>query len=188
MKFTSLLLSSFMITLPLHAQNDPTQESAKIGESVSTALIQKLSGELKAQMSQNGILAALGFCNASAQTLTAEISNTTNYRVKRVTLLDRNPQNLANSEESAILNAWQKKLNESQVLPAYEIHSKGNMDHYYRPLVINNEACLKCHGNINPQSELGKAIKTAYPNDRATGYKMGDLRGMIVVDIPVVKR
>lgn len=187
MKFTSLLLSSFMITLCLNAQNDPTQESAKIGETVSTALIQKLSGELKAQMSQNGILAALGFCNARAQTLTKEISNTTHYKVKRVTLLDRNPQNLASTEESAILNTWQKKLNENQALPSYEIHSKGNMDHYYRPLVINNEACLKCHGTVDSQSELGKAIKTAYPNDHATGYKMGDLRGMIVVDIPVKK-
>ena len=185
MKFTSLLLSSFMMTLPLHAQNGPQEESAKIAETVSTALIQKLGGELKAQMSQNGILAALGFCNASAQTLTAQISTTTHYQVKRVTLLDRNPQNLANTEESAILNAWQKKLNEAQVLPAYEIHSKGNMDYYYRPLVINNEACLKCHGNIDTQSELGKAIKKAYPNDHAIGYKMGDLRGMIVVDIPV---
>jgi len=185
MKYSTLLLSSLVLSLSLNAQNDTNEPSVKIGEKVSSALIQKLGGQLKDQMTKNGPLAALGFCNASAQTLTTEISDTTNYKVKRVTLLERNPINHANAQESAILSTWQKKLKEAQPLPAYELHSEGNMDHYYKPLMINNEACLKCHGNIEPESELGRAIKAAYPNDHAMGYKMGDLRGMIVVDIPV---
>ncbi|MDP3266848.1 MAG: DUF3365 domain-containing protein [Sulfuricurvum sp.] len=185
MKYSTLLFSSLVLSLSLNAQNDTKETSVKIGENVSAALIQKLGGQLKEQMTKNGPLAALGFCNASAQILTTEISNTTNYKVKRVTLLERNPQNRANAQESAILSAWQEKLKEAQPLPSYEIHSQGNMDHYYQPLIINNEACLKCHGNIDSQSELGRAIKAAYPNDHAMGYKMGDLRGMIVVDIPV---
>ena len=181
MKFSTLFLSSLLLVSSLGA--DTT--SAQIGESVSTALIQKLGSELKAQMIKNGPVAALGFCNASAQTLTQEVSTSSHYNVKRVSLLDRNPKNRADTKESAILNAWQNTLNASQPLPAYEIHRDGNMDHYYKPLSINNEMCLKCHGNVDTQSELGRAIKTAYPNDHAIGYKMGDLRGMIVVDIPV---
>ncbi|HEX5670309.1 MAG TPA: DUF3365 domain-containing protein [Sulfuricurvum sp.] len=185
MKISTLLLSTLMVTLPLYAQNDSNEESAKIGETVSAALIQKLGGELKMQMTKNGPIAALGFCNASAQTLTKEVSATTHYTVKRVSMLERNPQNRANAQEAAVLNAWQAKLNAAQPLPAYEIASDGNMNHFYKPILINNEACLKCHGAVDSQSELGKAIKAAYPNDIATGYKMGDLRGMIVVDIPL---
>lgn len=185
MNVSTLLLSSLILTLSLHAHNHTNESSAKIGDTVSTALIQKLGGEVKAQMMKNGPVAALAFCNASAQTLTKEISETTHYAVKRVTMLERNPQNRANTKEAAILSAWQAKLNDAQPLPAYEIHSDGTMDHYYKPLVINNEACLKCHGTVDEQSELGRAIKAAYPNDRATGYKMGDLRGMIVVNIPL---
>jgi hypothetical protein len=30
---------------------------------------------------------------------------------------------------------------------------------------------------------LAKAIKAAYPEDKATGYKMGDLRGMIAIEM-----
>ena len=185
MKPSTLVLCSLLLSLPLFAQNSSTAQSVKIGESVSTALIQKLGGELKAQMMKNGPIAALGFCNASAPSLTHEVSTTTHYNVKRVTMLERNPKNRANAAEASILNAWQAKLNESQPLPEYEIRTDGNMDHYYKPLVINNETCLKCHGTVDGQSELGNAIKAAYPNDRAVGYKMGDLRGMIVVDIPV---
>jgi predicted acyltransferase len=181
MKFSTLLLSTLILSSSLIADS----KSMQIGDTVSTALIQKLGSELKAQMMTNGPVAALGFCNASAQTLTQEVSHSSHYSVKRVSLLDRNPQNRANAQESAILNAWQNTLNTSKPLPSYEIHSDGNMDHYYKPLVINNDMCLKCHGAVDPQSQLGLAIKTAYPNDHAIGYKMGDLRGMIVVDIPL---
>ncbi|MBV5321708.1 MAG: DUF3365 domain-containing protein, partial [Sulfuricurvum sp.] len=52
---------------------------------------------------------------------------------------------------------------------------------FYKPIVINNEACLKCHGNV--EGDLAKAITAAYPEDKATGYKMGDLRGMIAIEI-----
>jgi hypothetical protein len=40
---------------------------------------------------------------------------------------------------------------------------------------------LKCHGNI--EGELAKAVRSAYPDDKAIGYKMGDLRGMIAIAI-----
>ena len=181
MQFSTLFFSSLLLGSSLVADT----KSAQIGESVSAALIQKLGSELKAQMITNGPIAALGFCNASAQTLTQEVSTRSHYNVKRVSLLDRNPINRANAQESAILNAWQNSLNTAQPLPPYEIRSDGNIDHYYKPLIINNEMCLKCHGSVEPQSELGRAIKAAYPNDHAMGYKMGDLRGMIVVDIPL---
>ena len=181
MKYSIQLLSLFLLGSSLIADTN----SVHIGESVSTALIQKLGSELKTQMINNGPVAALGFCNASAQNLTQEISVSSHYNIKRVSLLDRNPKNRANAQEAAILNGWQETLNASKPLPAYEIRSAGNVDYYYKPLVINNEMCLKCHGNIDMQSELGLAIKAAYPTDRAIGYKMGDLRGMIVVDIPV---
>jgi len=136
-------------------------------------------------MTNNGPVAALGFCHASAQILTQEVSANSHYNVKRVSLLDRNPNNHANNQESALLTSWQNSLSAAKPLPAYEIRSEGNVDRFYKPLIINNEMCLKCHGNVEPQSELGRALRAAYPNDHAIGYKMGDLRGMIVVDIPV---
>lgn len=183
----SILLSLLILGLSLNAQDADKNNTVQTGEKVSAALVQKLGGELKSHMAKNGPVAALGFCSSQAIALTKEVSDTTHYKVKRVTLLDRNPQNRANAEESLILSTWQNKLKEGQMLPAYEIHSDGDLDRFYKPIMINNEACLKCHGAVDPQSELGRAIKAAYPNDRATGYKMGDLRGMIVVDIPSQK-
>lgn len=185
MKYSTLLLSSVMLSVSLNAQETSKEQTVQIGEKVSAALVQKLGGELKAQMAKNGPVAALGFCSSQAMTLTKEVSDTTHYSVKRVTLHERNPQNRANAQESRILSAWQNKLKEAQPLPAYEIDSDGTIDHFYKPIFINNEACLKCHGAVDQGSEIGKAIQAAYPTDKATGYKMGDLRGMIAVDIPI---
>jgi hypothetical protein len=76
-------------------------------------------------------------------------------------------------------------LAKGQPLPTGELkNSSDGRDAYYKPIVINNEACLKCHGGLDVNSPLAKAIKTTYPEDKAIGYKMGDLRGMVVVTFP----
>ena len=51
---------------------------------------------------------------------------------------------------------------------------------YYRPIFIQSPTCLKCHGT--PENGLDSTalvrIRERYPNDAATGYALGDLRGM----------
>jgi hypothetical protein len=43
-------------------------------------------------------------------------------------------------------------------------------------------ACLKCHGeSISP--EINTMIQKQYPNDKAIGFKEGELRGVIVAEI-----
>jgi hypothetical protein len=42
---------------------------------------------------------------------------------------------------------------------------------------------LKCHGDLQTVDlNLWKETRIAYPYDKATGYKEGDLRGMFVVN------
>lgn len=43
-------------------------------------------------------------------------------------------------------------------------------------------ACLACHGEKDSRPEF---IKEKYPDDRAYGFKKGDLRGVISVLIPL---
>ena len=48
--------------------------------------------------------------------------------------------------------------------------------------ISSDGACLKCHGDAGTMSEqVRREIAAAYPNDRATGYKAGDFRGIISV-------
>jgi hypothetical protein len=54
---------------------------------------------------------------------------------------------------------------------------------YLTPLYIE-EACLKCH---SAKETIPEVIKEDYPEDRATDYTFGDLRGAISVIVPVDK-
>lgn len=176
--FLPLILASTIVTAAPLSDN----QMIKKGDDVSSALIQKLGGELKTQMQTSGALGALRFCSLNALPLTEQVAKETKTSIKRVSLNSRNPYNSPAKEEAAILNEWETLVKNSQPLPAHKlVNVSNNTAMYYKPIVINNEACLKCHGNV--EGELAKAIKASYPDDKAIGYKMGDLRGMIAITI-----
>ena len=53
---------------------------------------------------------------------------------------------------------------------------------YYKPIFVM-DACTKCHGKEGEtlNDEAYAKIASLYPEDQATGYEVGDLRGMWVV-------
>jgi hypothetical protein len=47
------------------------------------------------------------------------------------------------------------------------------------------EMCTSCHGPADEvKARLGDALATAYPEDRATGFGVGDLRGWMWAEVP----
>jgi hypothetical protein len=44
--------------------------------------------------------------------------------------------------------------------------------------------CLVCHGET-VEGALGEKIKALYPQDRATGYRLGDIRGAFTITQPL---
>ena len=52
---------------------------------------------------------------------------------------------------------------------------------YSKPIFIE-APCLNCHGSSEQISaEVAEFLKNKYPNDKATDYNIGDLRGVISV-------
>ena len=51
---------------------------------------------------------------------------------------------------------------------------------YFRRIVVE-PACLACHGE---QSARPDFVLQGYPNDRAYGFAVGDLRGLYAVFVP----
>lgn len=175
----ALLTSSFLIASPVS-----NEKTAVIGGEVSAALLQKLGGEVKAKMHSDGPLGALLFCSQNALVLTDNVAKESGTSIRRVSLKNRNPVNSPLNEEQSLLQKWESMVQNGQALPSYEIKKLSDSKNvYYKPILINNEACLKCHGDIKADTPLGKAIAATYPEDKATGYKMGDIRGMIAITI-----
>ena len=62
-------------------------------------------------------------------------------------------------------------------------NKKGDIIKYYKPMFVQNK-CLLCHGDNNTRMpEVSKRIEKLYPDDLAIGYKEGDFRGLIRVEM-----
>lgn len=183
LKKTPTLLCCTLLASLLHAQDVP-QELINTGEKVSGELLKQLGSKLKHEIKTNGLIAAAEFCNTNALTLTEEVNlhQVEGISVKRTSLKERNPANLPQDDERIVLENMQKMLKE-KTLPAYIMEKTEKGYKYYRPLVIKNPTCLACHGDISKNPELSQFMKEHYPLDKATGYKMGELRGAVVVEI-----
>jgi hypothetical protein len=60
---------------------------------------------------------------------------------------------------------------------------------FFAPIVLNNALCLNCHGEAGKDisAESLTLIRQHYPQDEATGFKLGDLRGAWRIDFPLAK-
>lgn len=187
MKQSSLLTKTAFIPLllstMLYAQDIP-QEVIDTGEKVSQELMKTLSSKLQHEIKTKGLIQAADFCNTNALTLTEEVNlhQVQGVSIRRISLKERNPANTPTEDEKKVLESMQKML-KAKKLPSYLVEHEGKSYKYYKPLVIKQEACLKCHGDISKNPELDTFMKEHYPFDKAKGYKMGDLRGAMVVEI-----
>lgn len=144
---------------------------------------QLLGSNLMMAIREKGTAGALDFCNVEAQALTDSMSVEVAAMVKRVTDQPRNPVNMANEEETEYINEIKKVIRDGEKLyPA--IRQDGQKVIAYYP-IIANALCMQCHGD--PETDITPEtltmIKQLYPDDKATGYATGDLRGIWVVEM-----
>ncbi|NNE91007.1 MAG: DUF3365 domain-containing protein [Verrucomicrobiales bacterium] len=171
---------------PREAQPPQDQtELIETGNSVSDALMKKLGTQLKTVLAAGNPAPAVRFCAQAATPLTEQTSTEIpNATVKRVSMKFRNPVNKPDAVDVEILSRWEKQLQEGKPLPAYELKfTNEQVTRFYRPIRVQ-KMCLTCHGDKTSfKPELLSVLSTTYPDDRATGYSEGDLRGAFRVEI-----
>ena len=184
-----LLLSAFTASLALANPYESKQEElasvVETGKKASMTLLKTLGSNLKKHMKAEGPISAAQFCITNAYPLTDKVGADfgKDVSVKRISLKYRNPANQPDAGEAKVLESLQMLQDQNVILPGYLVEQVNKDTYkYYKPLSINKGVCLKCHGNIK-NDKLASMIKDNYPEDKATGYKMGDLRGAIVVTV-----
>lgn len=154
---------------------DTDRLDSLIGE-VQSVLI----GSLTSAIEDEGFEAAALFCSSKAQHLTDSMSEVIGARISRVSAQNRNEKNAPDAYEKEVLLAFQKGK-ESGNMPLSQINQTQHK--YYRPILLGMPVCLKCHGSEEDRDPAAYAvIKEYYPHDKATGYSLGDFRGMWVLD------
>jgi len=177
-------LTSLFTPLFAHAGDDPLLSEAR---SVAMKLPPKLIAPLQQEISKSGPEGAIAFCKDMAPKVAGEISQETGWKIRRVSLRARNDAR-ANPDawEKAALEDFDKRAASGEAPEKIEKGERvGNEFRYVKALPVK-PLCLSCHG---PEDQLSPAVKSAlgkhYPNDRATGYSVGQIRGAISVRKPL---
>ncbi|HHC11418.1 MAG TPA: DUF3365 domain-containing protein, partial [Campylobacterales bacterium] len=107
-----------------------------------------------------------------------------NAKVRRTSLLTRNENNKPDALDKAIMEEIISDMNKTNIDVSKPLMVETPTSYrVYKPLFVK-PVCLKCHGTIKDVSaKVQKAIISKYPNDKAVGFKQGDLRGVIVSEI-----
>lgn len=172
----------------------PAQDAdALLAASRETAgqLIQQLGAQLRAELAKGGPEGAVVVCKTIAPELAGRLSRDTGWRVSRVSLKARNP--LLGSPD-----AWEQRgLEEfdrraaagekAETLEVAEIVEEpaGRYYRYMKALPVQ-PLCLTCHGTTETMSpDVLQRLRAEYPNDRATGYRAGQVRGAVTVKRPL---
>ena len=177
---------------PVRAE-EPTErrvESALAEARVAAKeLSEAIRGLLMQELKAGGLERAVAVCSTKAQARTAEYRRTFKNDIRRVSLRRRNPANEPDAYERRALESFD--LLPADARPAAEhwelVRDDGRETlRYLKPLVAN-AMCLTCHGEKAkiPPAVLA-VISRDYPDDRATGFSVGDVRGAVSVRIPLV--
>ena len=146
----------------------------------------KPSAALAESVSKNGAAAALSVCSERAPQIGNEVAETHGVKLRRATKKPRNPKGAADETEKAMLAAFAEALAKKEAPKPQIVTNTDGSQTFFAPIVLGNPICLQCHGELGKDvtPETSAAIQKLYPEDKATGYQLGDLRGLWSITFP----
>jgi len=142
---------------------------------------ERLKGELVAAIRSDGAANAVALCQTVAPDLATEFTDSSGFEVLRTSLKLRNPENAPGDWERRVLSEFQEKAAagaDPNTLERFDqiVTPEGDRMFRYMSGIATGEVCLNCHGSdIKP--DVKAELVRYYPDDKATGYKLGELRG-----------
>jgi hypothetical protein len=180
----SPLLPILMVALPATGGAvDVANMQAQARDAVA-AFSAALKSELAAAMQAGGPLNAIEVCHERAPAIAAAVSLDSGMELARVSLRNRNPGNAPNAWQAAVLEEFEARLTAGEkvdTLTWQEIaDSNGRQEFRFMKAIPTASLCLACHGEALAPPVAAK-LAELYPDDKATGFREGDLRGAFVV-------
>ncbi len=166
---------------------DPRIEQALTeARQVSVELAEKVRSLLFREIEKGGFVSAVRVCSEMAQQITLQFNARTGHTVRRVSPRYRNPRNIPDEYEKGKLEEFNFLNQRKQLSNDYvEVVNEQGQKYlrYMRPL-ITLPVCMTCHGpKENIPSEVKAILAEKYPDDHATDFLVGDVRGAISVKI-----
>jgi len=167
---------------PLSAISEEQVQKAEL-EREAIHIVKKFAGTLKpllkSAIQSGGLDRAIEICSNEAPRIAKQLSRETGWAIKRVSLKPRNSKNaIADPFEQKVLKQFNQRQANGE-LPESITYSEiiQNRFRFMKAQGVE-DICLNCHG-INLNTDVTGALKKHYPDDTATGYSTGEIRGAL---------
>ncbi|MFW5450705.1 MAG: DUF3365 domain-containing protein [Methylophagaceae bacterium] len=161
-------------------QQDFQQQSKVAIQEFATTL----KGALVSAMQSGGPTEAILVCNQVAPTIAASLSEKYGIDIARTSLKVRNPDNKADCWEQKVLRQFEDRKQAGEAINTLSFSEKINRDDGQElrmmKAIPTGEVCLKCHGS-NIAEPVQATLDKLYPDDQATGFSLGDIRGAFTI-------
>lgn len=169
----ALLVALAFAATTVHAQDTQLARGAELLAPFKKDLQQALKSGLA-----EGPATAIQVCRVKAPAIAASLSGD-GVRMGRTSHKLRNPDNTAPDWVSPILQTY---LADPSSRAPRAVELDGNRRGYVEP-ITTQPLCLTCHGSqLAP--DVAERIAELYPDDEATGFDAGDLRGVFWLEFP----
>jgi len=166
---------SILTTLPTVSQDYPAAAKSLVKQ-----LVGRLKPELKSTLASGGPVNAIQVCPTTAPKITAALSNH-NQQIRRVSLKARNASRATPDEwEQGVLLKLEEMAANGVAAAELNIGEVQGSHYRYLQAQVVEPMCLMCHGK-NISKPIADALDRFYPDDQATGYELGEIRGGISV-------
>lgn len=186
-KLTGVLLGLMLCNWALANERDDRATRIADSRAVAEAFGAELRGALQAAMQRGGPVAAIEVCQQEAPRIAARLGAEHGWEVGRTTDRLRNPRNAPDAWERAVLEKFARRAARGEAAGELEHAEFTERDgepvfRYMRGIGVQ-EACLTCHGEA-VQAPVAQALERLYPEDKARGYRAGQLRGAFTIVQP----
>jgi hypothetical protein len=161
---------------------DPLAEMKEVASSMPPKMIKVLNDEIE----KSGIVNAISVCREKAPAMAKATSEAKNMQIRRVSLRNRSPKAVPDAWERQVLEDFDKRAEAGETPRTLEVSKEfvendKRVVRYMKALPTQAE-CLACHGTEKHINEDVQAkIKELYPDDKATGFRPGQIRGAITM-------
>ncbi|MEO5346774.1 MAG: DUF3365 domain-containing protein [Magnetococcus sp. YQC-9] len=153
---------------------------------VAMQLPPKLMATLQDEIGKSGFHGSIPVCKESAPKIAGEVSQQTGWKIKRVSLKTRNEARATpDAWEKAALEEFDKRAAAGEPPAKIEKGEKVGSEYRYAKALPVQSLCLGCHGKEEVSAEVKEVLGKNYPNDLATGYTEGQIRGAISIRKPL---
>ena len=170
---------------PENASRITREQAVESAREAAQDAFNSLSAELAAAIAEGGPVHAIPVCSGKAGGLIQQVADRRHVELIRLTDKPRNPKHLAKDADATAIDLFRSTLAQGGK-PAPTVEGSEQQSLVVRiPITISAPLCLQCHGSESEVSpETLAAIRRIYPDDRATGYRLGDLRGIWRIRLP----